>query len=69
VADTPIGARVAKYEKTFEGDLDPFLAAVDASLKDQSVTATIIDSSDVMVGATGWRYASMSATAASVGTG
>ena len=43
---------MAKYEKTFEGDLDPFLAAVDASLKDQSVTATIIDSSDVMVGAT-----------------
>lgn len=43
---------MAKYEKTFEGDLDEFLAAVDASIVDQSVTASITDSSDVMVGTT-----------------
>jgi len=43
---------MAKYEKTFEGDLDTFLAAVDASIVDQSATASIVDSSDVMVGAT-----------------
>jgi hypothetical protein len=47
-----IGARVAKYEKSFEGDLDQFLPAVDASIVDQSATASIVDSSDVMVGAT-----------------
>lgn len=43
---------MAKYEKTFEGDLDQFLVAVDASVVDQSATASIVDSSDVMVGAT-----------------
>jgi hypothetical protein len=46
------GARVAKYEKTFEGDLDEFLAAFHASIVDQSATASITDSSDVMVGGT-----------------
>ena len=43
---------VAKYEKTFEGDLDPFVVAVDASIIDASATANLVDSSDVMVGAT-----------------
>jgi hypothetical protein len=43
---------VAKYEKSFEGDLDQFLVAVHASIVDQSATASIVDSSDVMVGAT-----------------
>ena len=43
---------MAKYEKTFEGDLDQFLSAVGASIVDQSATASVIDSSDVMVGAT-----------------
>jgi hypothetical protein len=43
---------VAKYEKTFEGELDQFLLAVDASIVDQSATASVVDSSDVMVGAT-----------------
>ena len=43
---------VAKYEKTFEGDLDPFVVDVDASIIDASATANLVDSSDVMVGAT-----------------
>jgi uncharacterized protein DUF6054 len=47
-----IGAHVAKYEKSFKGELEPFLAAVEASILDQSATAEIVDYTDVMVGRT-----------------
>jgi hypothetical protein len=47
-----IGARVAKYEKSFKGDLDQFLADVEASILDQSASADIVDATDVMVGKT-----------------
>jgi len=43
---------VAKYEKSFKGDLEPFLAEVEASILDQSSSAEIVDSTDVMVGNT-----------------
>jgi len=47
-----IGERVAKYEKSFKGDLDEFLAAVEASILDESASAEIVDATDVMVGKT-----------------
>ena len=47
-----IGERVAKYEKSFKGELDPFLAEVEASILDQSSSAEIVDATDVMVGNT-----------------
>ena len=43
---------MAKYEKTFKGEFSPFLAAVEASIVDQSASAEIVDSTDVMVGDT-----------------
>lgn len=43
---------MAKYERSFKGELDPFLAAVEASIVDQSTSAELVDATDVMVGNT-----------------